>query len=81
MSDNKEKSKKLGTRTGAGQVFVMFAASMGVPFERILKKVGVKPSQLMDTEVRLPQEFFIKLFRLIKVSYRANNRNVATADS
>ena len=43
MPDSKGQSKKLGTRTGVGQVLVMFAASIGVPFERTLKKAGAKP--------------------------------------
>ena len=79
MADNKEKSDKLGTRTGAGQAFVMFAASLGVPFERILKKVGVEPSQLMDPEARLPQEFFLKLFRLIDETRPGKNGSLELA--
>lgn len=81
MFDNKEESKKLGTRTGAGQAFVMFAASIGVPFERILKKVGVKPSQLMDPEARLPQEFFLKLFRLIDEARPGKNGSLELASA
>jgi AraC-like DNA-binding protein len=79
MTDNKEKPEKLGTRTGAGLAFVMFATSIGVPFERILKKVGVESHQLMDPEGRLPQEFFLKLFRLIDKARPGKNASLELA--
>jgi AraC-like DNA-binding protein len=79
MTDNKEKTKKRGTRTGAGNAFLMFATSIGVPFERFIKKSGVDPSELMDSDGRLPQEFFLKLFRMIDKAYIGKNASLKLA--
>lgn len=51
----------------------MYGTSIGIPFERILKKSGITHSQLMTLDGWLPQAAFLKLFQLLDDKRSAKN--------
>ncbi|MEK8018759.1 MAG: helix-turn-helix domain-containing protein [Candidatus Parabeggiatoa sp.] len=72
FSQNKT-PKKHRILASLGNVITFFAASVGVPIERITKATGLSPTALMDPDTRIPDEFILKVFRLLAKAQPGKN--------
>ena len=73
MSSPNETPKKHSILAIPGNIATFFAASVGVPFERITKETGLSPTALMDPNTRIPEKFMLEVFRLLaKVPSKKN---------
>jgi len=72
-SPNETPKKQHRILTSLGNVTAFFAASVGVPFERITKETRLSPAALMDPDTRISEKFLLEVFRLLgKVPSKKN---------
>ena len=60
-----KKAKERGVLASVGTTAVLFATSLGVPFERITQTTGISPAVLMDQDTHIPHKFLLKLWLML----------------
>ncbi|HIE01676.1 MAG TPA: AraC family transcriptional regulator [Thiotrichaceae bacterium] len=71
--------KKPHFLASVGNVTMFFAISIGIPFERIAKMIGLNPATLMDPDAHVSQEFFPRLLLLIAETFPEKNMSLELA--
>ncbi|NOQ64722.1 MAG: helix-turn-helix domain-containing protein [Methyloprofundus sp.] len=62
----KNNSKKQYVTGGMPNALSLIAASIGVPFERIVRETGLSLSKLMDIESRVPDHTLLKMLQMFE---------------
>ena len=79
MSSPNETPKKNRILASLGNVSAFFAASVGIPLERISKVTGINPAALMDQDTRIPERFMLEVFRLLDKAHSKKNLSLQLA--
>ena len=79
MTSYNKKTEERGVLASVGNVAMLFAASLGIPVDRITEETGITPAELMDPDARIPNESLLKLWLILAEAESEQNISLKLA--